>query len=141
MPFCAPGPFRSTQSDVSCMLSPAMYDEFILPELDILHRELGPLWNHLDGGNARKHLPRLLSLPFLRVVQYTPAPNEPPNGPDHLDMYRAIQAAGKIIHIELPWQNIEPLVRELDPALLMLQTRCESEAEVRRPIEAACTWT
>jgi hypothetical protein len=43
----------------------------------------GALWYHLDGGDARQHLPRLLSLPYLRVVQYTPAPCEPPNGPGH----------------------------------------------------------
>lgn len=140
MPFWAPEPFNTTQSDVSCMLSPAMFERFVVPEIDIYGQEHGALWYHLDGGDARHHLPRLLSLPYLRVVQYTPAPGEPPNGPDHLDMYRRIQAAGRIVHIELPWPNVEPLVCELDPALLMLHTWCPSREEGERLLEQAVTW-
>lgn len=141
MPFWAPEPYNVTQSDVSCMLSPEMFDRFVVPELDVYGHEHGALWYHLDGGDARQHLPRLLSLPYLRVLQYTPAPMEPPNGPGHLEMYRAIQAAGKIIHIDLPAQNVEPLVRELDPALLMLQTHCATRDEGERLLERCVAWS
>jgi len=140
MPFWAPEPFNSSQSDVSCMFSPEMFDRFVVPELDVYGREHGAFWYHLDGGDAKQHLPRLLSLPYLRVIQYVPAPGEPPNGPGHLEMYRQIQAAGRIVHIRLPWQNIEPLVRELDPGLLMLQTTCTSETEGQRLLKKALTW-
>lgn len=139
MSFWAPEPFVATQSDVSCMLSPEQYDRFVLPELEI-QAEHGPLWYHLDGGDARQHLPRLLSLPFLRVLQYTPAPFEPCNGPDHLEMYRRVQAAGKIVHIELPWQYVEPLCRQLDPALLMLQTHVPSRDQGERLLQQSAGW-
>jgi len=139
MPFWAPEPFVATQSDVSCMLSAEMYDRFVLPELELYGEGCGALWYHLDGGDARQHLPRLLSLPFLRVVQYTPTPHEPSNGPAHLEMYRQIQAAGKIVHIDLPWQHVEPLVRELDPSLLMLSTWCPSRSAGEQLLEqCAC---
>jgi hypothetical protein len=117
-----------------------MFDRFVVPELDVYGSDGGALWYHLDGGDARQHLPRLLSLPYMRVVQYTPAPCEPPNGPAHLPMYRQIQAAGKIIHIELPRQNVEPLLRELDPGLLMLQTYCPSRADGERLLEQSAGW-
>ena len=68
MPFWAPQPYGITQSDVSCMLSGEMFDRFIVPELDVYGQEHGALWYHLDGGDARQHLRRLLSLPYLRVV-------------------------------------------------------------------------
>ncbi len=141
MAFWAPEPFISTQSDVSCMLSPEMFDRFVLPELEIYAEAFGPVWYHLDGGDACQHLPRLLSLPFLKVLQYTPAPCEPPNGPGHLEMYKQIQAAGKIVHIELPVHHVEPLVRELDPALLMLDTRVSSPAEGEHLLAQARIWT
>jgi hypothetical protein len=141
MPFWAPEPYNSSQSDVSCMLSPEMFDRFVLPELCLCGEEHGALWYHLDGGDARQHLPRLLSLPFLRVLQYTPAPCEPPNGPAHLAMYRQVQAAGKIVHVQLPWQNVEPLVRELDPALLMLDTHVASRADGERLLAQSVGWT
>ncbi len=141
MGFWAPEPFATTQSDVSCMLSPEMFDRFVLPELELYAELHGPLWYHLDGGDAKQHLPRLLSLPFLKVLQYTPAPFEPPNGPGHLDMYRQIQAAGKIVHVQLPPANIEPLVRQLDPARLMLDTQVASRADGERLLEQCVQWT
>ena len=140
MPFWAPEPFNSTQSDVSCMLSPEMFDRFIVAELDMYGQEHGALWYHLDGADARQHLPRLLSLPYLLLVQYVPAPCEPPNGPGHIEMYRQIQAAGRIVHIQVPWRNVEALVRELDPSLLMLDTRVASPDDGQRLLERSIGW-
>jgi hypothetical protein len=140
MPFWAPEPYATTQSDISCMLSPAMFDEFVLPELDLLGREFKWVWYHLDGQSAFQHLPRLLSLPYLKVVQFTPEAATPPNGPAHLDLYRKIQAAGKIVHIELPPQNIEPLARELDPGLICFHTSCNNVQEADELLATAKRW-
>lgn len=141
MPFWAPEPYIPTQSDVSCMLSPVTFDKFILPELEIYGEEYNALWYHLDGGDAKQHLPRLLSLPFMKVIQYVPAPFEQANGPAHLEMYHSIQEAGKIVHIQLPAENIEPLVRELNPALLMLETWCQSRDEGEKLLEKVAEWS
>jgi len=140
MPFWAPQPYNPARSDLSCMLAPAMYERLVLPELDLVGQDHGALWYHLDGGDARQHLPRLLSLPYLRVVQYTPAPSEPPNGPTHVDMYRLIQPAGKIIHIDLPAENVEPPVRELNPALMTLRTYCVTREQGERLLQASRRW-
>ena len=102
--------------------------------------EFGALWYHLDVGDARQHLPRLLSRPYTRVIQYVPRPSEPDNGPGHLDLYREIQEAGRIVHVYLPKENVEPLVRELDPRLLMLQTNCDSVDEGEELLESARSW-
>jgi hypothetical protein len=141
MPFWAPEPFASTQSDVSCMLSPAQFDRFVLPEVTLWGEAHGALWYHLDGGNARQHLPRLLDLPTMRVMQYVPTPEEPPNGHAHLELYRTIQDAGCIVHVTVPPEEIEPLVRALDPALLMLETAVATPDEGRELLEAAVQWT
>jgi len=101
MPF-----WRRSPSSASSPTSPACFRRdvrpFRGPRARRPRQEHGALWYHLDGGNARQHLPRLLSLPYMRVIQYTPAPGEPPNGPGHLEMYRRIQAAGRIVHIAVP---------------------------------------
>ncbi|MDP6778182.1 MAG: hypothetical protein QGI83_15610 [Candidatus Latescibacteria bacterium] len=140
MPFWGPEPFFGTQSDVSCMLAPEMFEEFIVPEFEIQAEAFGHMWYHLDGCDAYHHLPRLLSLPFLRVMQYTASPHEPPNGPDHLDLYRRIQSAGKIVHVRVTKENVEPLVRNLDPTRLMLDTSCDSVAEGEALLEASEDW-
>jgi hypothetical protein len=141
MPFWAPEVVIGTQSDVSCMLSVEMFERFVVPELMLLASELGWLWYHLDGADARQHLPRLLSLPALRVLQYTPAPWEPSNGPAHQALYRAVQAAGKIVHIEVPVAHVEPLVRALDPGLLYLDTRVDTPADADALLRDAERWT
>ena len=137
MPFWAPEPFACMQADISCMISPEMYDEFIVPELEVNHRESGAVWYHLDGQSAFHHLPRLLSLPFVRVIQFTPEAGTPANGPVYLDLYRRIQKAGKIVHIDLPRENVLPLVRELDPNLLVLKTWCPTPQEADELIAAS----
>jgi hypothetical protein len=122
MPFWAPQPYVATQSDVSCMISPDMFDRFVVPELEAHGRESGAMWYHLDGRDATQHLPRLLSLPFMRVIQYVPVPSEVPNGMGQLDVYRTIQAAGRMVHVEVQPDQVKPLMNALDPALLLLHT-------------------
>jgi len=141
MPFWAPEPFHVFQSDVSCMLSPELFERFVIPELLLVAQANGPIWYHLDGGDARHHLPRLLSLPEVRVVQYTPAPCEPPNGIAHLEMYQQIQKAGKIVHIAVAQRDIQPLAEILDPSLLMLHTDCANSAEGEQLLSQMVRWT
>ena len=140
MPFWAPEPFVATQSDVSCMLSPALYGEFVFPELQLYAEHCGPVWYHLDGRDAQQHLPRLLAWERLRVLQYTPTPGEPPNGPAHLRFYRQVQAAGKILHLDVPGEHVAALLRELDPGRLMLYTHCASRADGERLLAEAGRW-
>jgi hypothetical protein len=136
MPFWAPTPYFATQSDVSCMISPDMFERFVVPELEAIGREAGAMWYHLDGRDAKQHLPRLLALPFMRVIQYVAVPNEPPNGMGQLDLYRTIQAAGRIVHVVVSPDQVLPLMKALDPALLMLQTWAKSPEEGQQLLEA-----
>ena len=47
----------------------------------------------------------------------------------HLDFYREIQRAGKIVHVQVQKNDIAELVRKLDPDLMVLDTRCDSIEE------------
>jgi hypothetical protein len=137
MPIWGPKPFLTTQCDVSCMLSPGQFEEFVVPEIEAAAHAFGTLWYHLDGQTALHHLPRLLSIPSIKVIQFTATAGTPPNGPAHLDLYRRIQAAGKIVHIQLPPENLEPLVRELDPARIFYLTGCSSIRDAEDLLENA----
>lgn len=141
MPFWAPEPYIATQSDISCMLSTDMYEQFIVPELDRLSAAFGKLWYHLDGQSAFQHLPRLCSLPYIKVIQFTPEAGGPPNGPAFADLYRTVQKAGKIVHINVPAANVEYLCRTLDPGLLCMDISCASEHDGRNLLHAATRWT
>ena len=71
----------------------------------------------------------------------TPMAGTPANGPEHMDLYRKIQAAGKIVHVALPSENVEPLARQLDPGRLCLHTACRSVREADELLAAAERWT
>lgn len=140
MPLWGPEPFIGTQSDVSCMISPEMFVEFILPELQAYAKHTKHIWYHLDGKDARQHLPVLLSLDFLKVLQYTPAPTEPPNGPAHIEFYKEVQKAGKIVHVEMPKENVEAVLKAVDPALIVIKTHCASISEGEELLAASKRW-
>lgn len=141
MPFWAPEPYCPTQSDVSCMVSPEMFERFIVPELTTYGESFGAMWYHLDGHDAQQHLPRLLSFPFMRVMQYVPTPAEPPNGPGHLNLYRRIQKAGCIVHVQVNKKDVEAMIKGLDHNLLVLDVRCDSPDEGKELLEAAVRWS
>lgn len=138
--FWGPEPFLSTQSDVSCMLSPEQFASVVLPSIRSAGEEYGRLWYHLDGPGAIRHLDLLLEQPFMSVIQWVPGAGAAPNGPAWLDLYRRVQRAGRIVHVNLPPENVEPLVRELDPALVCYATSCRSPAEAEELLSAAEKW-
>jgi hypothetical protein len=141
MPLWSPKPYLRTQSDVSCMLSPEMFEQFVLPELEIYGKKF-PLWYHLDGGNAKQHLPILLSLPYLRFIQYVPMPSEPRNGIEHLEFYKQVQAAGKIVHIAVSADLlIEEFIKELDPSKTLIDSSTETLAQAEDLLAKVAKWS
>jgi hypothetical protein len=54
------------QSDLSVMISPEMYEEFIIPELNQQLKWLEYSTYHFDGVEQIRHLDKLLQLEFDR---------------------------------------------------------------------------
>jgi hypothetical protein len=113
------------QSDISCALSPAMFEEFIAPELEELTAWLDTSIYHLDGPGALQHLDRLLALRRLHAIQWTPGTGQA-QGVAWLDLFRRIQAAGKGVVIYLPYEEVETAARELRPEGLFILTWARS---------------
>ena len=122
------------------MLSPDMFEEFIMPELDMAGEIYGRMWYHLDGPDALKHLSRLLSLDYIKVIQWVPGEGAAPNGPEWMDVYRQIQDAGKIVDISMAPGNAEGVIKELDPSLLCIHTSCPTIQEGEDLLSSARAW-
>lgn len=137
----SPQPFSMTlQSDISCALSPAMFEEFIAPELEEMSRWLGKAIYHLDGPGALQHLDRLLAMEHLHAIQWTPGSGQA-GGLAWLDLYRRIQAAGKGVVISLPYDDVEVAVRELKPEGLFILTGARSPDAAEALLERAAAIT
>ena len=131
---------KLAQSDLSCMISPALFDRYVMADLDLLGERYGRIWYHLDGPRARHHLRKLLSLPYIVTIQYVPGDGVPPNGPAWLDLYREVQAAGRGLDIDAPPEHVEFLIRHLRPEGLILRTSAPTPEAAEELLHNARRW-
>jgi hypothetical protein len=142
----APGRYAKLQCDFSAMISPKMFEEFVMPYLDEQTRRLDYTMYHLDGPCAIQHLDLLLSLPRLNAIQWTPGSgDEPIASPKWYPLYERVLKAGKslvLLGIAGPdVKEIETIVRRFGPKGLYITTYVDSREEGEALLQAARTWT
>ena len=129
----APGPNYQMSCDFSSILSPDMFREFIVPEIEsyLKVNEYGVY--HWDGPDALKHLDALLELTSLKAIQYTPGEGQPrTSSPRWMPYYKRIQAAGK--RLVLPCTDpdeVETIMTGLSSRGLFISTYAASEDDAR----------
>jgi hypothetical protein len=133
-------PSTDLQSDFSCMMSPAMFDKYFLPFIEAQTERVERTIYHLDGPGAVVHLDSLLRLPGLDGIQWVPGAGARPTV-EWIPLLQKIQDAGKLVYAYCDPANVQTLLRELDPAGLMLVTSCDSVDEAERLLENVETWT
>lgn len=116
----APGKTYACQCDFSVMISPALFEEFVVPEVEALGRYLEYIAWHLDGPGELKHLDILLDLPQIKAIQWYQGAGQP--GAAHwLDVLKKIKNKGKSLIVyagndeEVNWY-----LKELNPQGLMI---------------------
>lgn len=99
-----PGKTAKVQCDFSAMLSPAQFDEFILPSLKNQINKIDFSLYHLDGVDATRHIDSVLTMENLNAVQWSPgAGNEDGLNERWYPLYDKI-----IEHEKSLWVLIEP---------------------------------
>lgn len=115
MPIWCKDRYAPIQCDFSAMLSPEMFEEFVLPDLVDLTEFLDKSIYHLDGPGELPHLDYLLQMPRLDAIQWVPGSgNYDVTDACWFEMYQKIQAAGKnlILFTDEP-EQIENLLRHV----------------------------
>jgi len=135
----APGRMYSIQSDTSVMLSPAMFDWLVAPELEALCDFLDYALFHLDSPGRPQHIDRLLAIPSLNAIEWSPG-LAAPWAVDWIPLLKRIQVGGKALKLYDKIENVERLIRELNPAGLMVATGARSEEEARDLLRLAEGW-
>ena len=139
----APGSHYQMSCDFSAILSPRMFKEFILPEIQAYLKVNQYSVYHWDGPDAIKHLDSLLSIPEIDAIQWTQGEGQPPaTHPRWIANYRKIQQAGK--KLILPFVQIgeiETLLSQISSRGLMIRTYAASEAEARELLNKIPKWT
>ena len=131
-----PGKTAKVQCDLACMLSPAMFREFVVGPLTEQCRYLDYSMFHLDGEDALPHLDALLAIKPLKAIEWTPIgasgriAGRPTGGdPCWYDLYRRILAAGKAVQaIQLKVDEVVPLIDAVGPDGLFIEVSAPDEA-------------
>lgn len=138
MPCWSEKPWSVLQCDLSVMISPAMFERFVVPELEFKSKRIAHTVYHLDGPAEWPHLELILGVPGIDAVQYVSLPGDPPNESLHwLPYYRRITDSGKNLFIIVrdPAQIIE-LSRRLPAERLAFQIILDSPDDARRFLAA-----
>ena len=134
-------PMGHMQSDLSCMISARMFDEFIMLEVEHLAGAVAQCFYHLDGPGAIRHLEKICSVPNIKCIQWVPGAGQPGNAVYWLDLYKRIQAMGKAVYIGVGAQELETVIRELDPRKVLIQMGARTKAEGEELLRKAAEWT
>jgi len=70
--FYTSGRHSRPQCDMSCMISPAMFREFVVPALEREAADADTFIYHLDGPDALQHLDALLEIDRLDFISFVP---------------------------------------------------------------------
>lgn len=127
----SPGRMITMQCDLCCMISPAMFERFVLGELQQQARYVDHALYHLDGPGAIKHLDAMLGIEELAGIQWVPGAGASTNPMDWLDLIRRIQAAGRRVELGCSPDRVRELLNAIDRRGVMLNIHCKDEATAR----------
>jgi 5-methyltetrahydrofolate--homocysteine methyltransferase len=100
------------QPDFSYMISPKMFERFVMPDLDAVFSAMDHAFYHLDGKGQIPHLDMLLSIENLCGIQWIPGGGQPP--PEKwMDLLKRIRDAGKFCQVYVSAKGARSIVREL----------------------------
>jgi hypothetical protein len=122
------------QCDFSCMMSPAMFNRWVMPALEEEARIVRHAIYHWDGPGALVHFDALVASPGLHSLSYVPGAGRGTHR-DYLDLFKRIQAAGKAVQIWGDPEELKEIHRDLDPALAFYCTAAWSRDEAERLLE------
>jgi hypothetical protein len=138
----APGRVAKVQCDFSAMISPKMYEEFVVPYLAEQCSRLDYSVFHLDGPCCVQHLPLLLEIEELDAIQWTPTTGtEAPCDPKWWPIYKQIRDAGKSVMVRGGTaQQAKALVEEFGPEGLDILIGASSEEEADDLVNDSFNW-
>ena len=94
------------------MISPQMFEEFVVPDLAGVCRRLGRVFYHLDGVGQLPHLDALLNMPELAGIQWVPGEGSPPPE-EWMDVLKRIRDGGKLCQLYVSPEGARRIVQEL----------------------------
>lgn len=135
----APGRINNWSADWIYNIGPRQFERWVLPEMQALSRMLEYNMYHLDGFRAAMHLPVMLAIPELQGIQFSRAAGH--TLVEALPVYKQIQRGGKVQWIDCGPDEVELLLRELDPRGLLIFTQAPDVEGAEALLRNAARWS
>ncbi len=100
------------QSDFAYMISPQLFERYVLPDLSACCESLDYAFYHLDGKGQLPHLDMLLTIERLRGIQWVPGDGQP-QAEHWLPLLKKIREKGKLCQVSVSAQGALSILREL----------------------------
>ncbi|MDP6778888.1 MAG: hypothetical protein QGI83_19195 [Candidatus Latescibacteria bacterium] len=126
--FYSPHRFAVMQCDFAIMVSPGMFNAFILPALEEEATFLDHSIYHYDGEGALRHLDEVLAIENLDGIQWVPGAGKPAQT-EWPELLARIQDAGKSLHVSGSVDRIKHLHGILKPEGVYYETTAKNERE------------
>ena len=141
-------PWYPLQCDLSVMISPDMFESFVLPSLDYVSTAIGQSIYHLDGPEEIRHLEMILSLPHIHAIQWVPLPRTDLSRGGQMvqrfddqlsiELYRKTLAAGKkIVLLGVRPEQVSPIFEQAGSDGIYVQTFSDTRKDADLLLETA----
>lgn len=111
-PIWSPQRCYMLQSDFCYMISPEMFERYVLPDIVACCDAMEHGFYHLDGKGELPHLDMLLGVERLRGIQWVPGDGAPPPQ-EWLPLLKKIRDAGKLCQLFVTPEGARTIVNEL----------------------------
>jgi len=128
----------TTQCDLSVMISPDMFRDYVLEDIESSYAFVDYGIYHLDGEEQIRHLDILLSIEKLKLIQWQPTTRA--NMPSYKDplnwigLFKRIQDAGKSVLIYCPPEQVRELLQKIARDKVFLSVGCSDEKSAQQLI-------
>ncbi len=134
-PIWSQGKTYMLQSDFAYMISPAMFERFVVPDLTACCNHLDHGFYHLDGKGQIRHLDLLLSIKRLRGIQWIPGDGQlPPH--EWLPLLKRIRDGGKLCQVFVSPEGARAIVRNLGGRGFLFVIQPLSGSDFQNPKDA-----
>lgn len=127
-PIWSEGRTYMLQCDFAYMISPEMFERFVVPDLTTCCAHLDHGFYHLDGAGQIPHLDLLMQIRGLHGIQWIPGDGAPPPE-EWLGLLERIIAGGKLCQLFVTAEGARTIVKNLGGKGFLLHIQEEMTAQ------------
>jgi hypothetical protein len=143
MSLWAPGRIDQLACDFSSVISPSLFKDIFVPEIELMGSWTEYGTYHLDGpASMANTLDTLLGIDCIKTIEFTPGIGFPPSTtPEYIPRYKRILESGKRLYLLADPKEVEPLCKALPSRGLYICSYADSREEADRIIQNTYLWS